>query len=101
MSSKLAERIPPPDLKSHTDATSGTESVTLRLVCLVTGDAAQAELTAWKDQPMVNPDRQGPHRGETEKLPPPPFPSAIFFLFPYCKISVIIAVSLSTIYLTI
>ena len=56
MTSELAERIPPPDLKPHTDATSATEIVSLKLACLVTGDAAQAKLAAWTDLPMVDPN---------------------------------------------
>lgn len=39
---------------------------------------------------MVDPDRQGPHREETARLPSPPLLNATFFYsFPYCKISVI------------
>ena len=63
MRSEPLERIPPSDLKPHTVATSATERVSLRLACLVTGDAPQAELTAWTDLPMVDPHEPGPTNG--------------------------------------
>ena len=36
------------------------QRLSLRLACLITGDAAQAKLTAWTDLPMVDPDQRGP-----------------------------------------
>ena len=38
----------------------------------------QTELTAWRYLPMVDPDRQGPHREETARLPSPPLLNATF-----------------------
>jgi len=56
------------------------QKLSLRLACLVTGDAAQTELTAWTYLPMVEPDQQGPHREKTARLPSPPFLNATFFI---------------------
>ena len=53
---RARRKDPTPDLKPHTDATSVTEIVSLKLACLVTGDAAQAKLAVWTDLPMVDPN---------------------------------------------